>query len=105
MRLKVIYHYNIHKFGVVWYKITPAKENQNDISDIEKAKLKRLQPRISRMASRVLGGDFIRVECVGDVLTLGINKHVASGAKKTDFRSLCGWIELCDEEIFLRSVK
>ncbi|MEK7462244.1 MAG: hypothetical protein AAB618_01610 [Patescibacteria group bacterium] len=99
MKLRVTYFSNIPGADAVWYHITPDKENPYEISALEKMKLKRLHSKISKMAERVLGDEFIRVDFdFGGILTLGVNKGVATGPKKDGFRSLRGWIELCDEE-------
>lgn len=85
--------------GVTEYGICPYRKSHRYSSATikELRKLKKLMPRIERMARAQIGKSFKSVIFLdGYGLLLNVKVGTSKGPKKFEFRSLLGWIELYD---------
>lgn len=104
MRLGLYFLNHVPDAEVVWYQIQVVDETGENILSIsheEKEKLSELHPRIEKMCRKILGHNFQRLDDSTNhtgSLDLCVSKGTSKGPLRFSFRSLCGWIELCDYE-------
>jgi hypothetical protein len=88
------------KITVVYKSLSrgnPSYEIDFKIQDDERRD--RLIQKISKMASRQLGNNFVDLGARGVTRALlRVTPKTSSGGKRLVFRQLLGWIALCDSE-------
>ncbi len=86
--------------GVTTYSITPVSPTSRQpkngwIASKEREHLKKLAPKIERVARKELGTYFLQLENVNNLFLLLNVRSGTRTAKHFTLRSLLGWIELC----------
>ena len=98
MRLNVTHDFSSREMNVAWYMVRNPNAETDDDNSKSIDRLVTLTPCIEAMSRAVLSEDFIKSTMEGPHFQLCFTLGISKGPKRFDFRSLLGWIELCDVE-------
>ncbi|MFT7507072.1 MAG: hypothetical protein ACI92I_000210 [Acidimicrobiales bacterium] len=98
MRLEVTHDFSSRVMSVARYLVLDPDRHAGERLTQSLDQLEKLRSHMEAMADKVPGENFIKTSMDQQGLQFCVKFGTSKGGKRFDFRSFCGWVELCDME-------